>query len=339
MPTWRPAAVALALAWSAAPAPGWEAARTTSPDSVEELKDFQSKVKATTTKVTPATVGLLVGAGAGSGVIVSDDGLILTAAHVIGVPDTDVIVVLADGTRVRAKSLGLNSKFDSGMAKITGKVPKTASWPGADKGKWPKADLGASKVLKKGQWVISLGHHGGPKQDRTPPLRVGRYEYTNNVEKFLRSDCTLVGGDSGGPLFDLDGRVIGIHSRIGPFIEMNMHVPVDTFKDEWDKLLAGEDIGAAPAALGADLDLDLDAPTVQKVDRGTPAGRAGMKVGDVIKTFDDHPVKTRDDLKKRLAKAKSGQEVEIEVERGGETVVLTVVLGDKSAPRPRKLDE
>lgn len=336
MPAWRPAAVAIALAWSAAPAPAWEAARVTSPETVEELKDLQSKVKATTAKVTPATVGLLVGAGAGSGVIVSDDGLILTAAHVIGAPETEVTVHLFDGTRVRAKSLGLNSKFDSGMAKITSKVPKTAAWPGADKGKWPKADLGASKGLKKGQWVISLGHHGGPKQDRTPPLRVGRYEYTNNVEKFLRSDCTLVGGDSGGPLFDLDGRVVGIHSRIGPFIEMNMHVPVDTFKDEWDKLLAGEDIGAAPGSLGAELDLSLDAPTVLKVESRGAAGRGGIRVGDVIKKFDDHPVETRDDLKKRLAKAKAGQEVEIEIERGDKTVVLTVILGDKPVPKPKK---
>ncbi len=312
--------VALALAGSGLA--GWDAGRATSPETVDEFKELQEQVKATHRKVQPSTVGLLVGNGAGSGVIVSDDGLILTAAHVIGRPGVNIKVVLADGKMVNGKSLGLNSKLDSGMAKITDKVPAGATWPGAAEGKWPKAELGTAAALKKGQWVMSLGHHGGPKRDRTPPLRVGRFQWLNKPENFLRSDCTLVGGDSGGPLFDLDGKVVGIHSKIGLFLEQNMHIPVEAFQDEWEKLSAGDDIGKLSASLGAEFDTEIDAPTVLT----PPRGRGGLKVGDVITKFERKPIKTRADLKAAVAKCRAGEEVDLEVTRNGETVELTITL-------------
>ena len=329
MTRWRPALAAFFLALPAAHA-GWDTQRVSSPENVAELRALQDRVKQTTSKVTLTTVGLLVGVGAGSGVIVSDDGLILTAAHVLGKPGVNVVVVLSDGTKVRAVALGLDAKSDSGMAKITDKVPEDARWPGAREGKWPKADLGDSAALKKGQWVISLGHHGGPRPDRTPPLRVGRFEYASTGrEKILRSDCTLVGGDSGGPLFDLDGKVVGIHSKIGMFIDQNMHVPVDVFKDEWAQLKSSEDIGKKPASLGVDLDPELDAPTLFVVNRRSAAYKAGLREGDVIVRIEGEAVATRGDVKKALKALRAGQEVEIDVDRDGKTVSVTVELGGK----------
>ena len=119
-------------------------------------------------------------------------------------------------------------------------------------GKYPALEMGNSADLKVGQWVIAIGHPGGFRENRTPVVRVGRILFVSSF--VIRTDCTLVGGDSGGPLFDMQGRVIGIHSRIGGLaISENMHVPVDTFREEWARLAAGEsygkDIGQMPTVL------------------------------------------------------------------------------------------
>src|SRR5439155_1167247 len=84
-------------------------------------------------------------------------------------------------------------------------------------------------------------------QPATVGLRIGQAQGSGviiNKEGLVRTDCALVGGDSGGPLFDMRGKVIGIHSRIGPFITTNIHVPVDTYRETWDKLAASEDWGS-----------------------------------------------------------------------------------------------
>lgn len=344
--TLRPLAAAALLAGLIAPLraeptkpPTWDPARTTSPETVGELKALQEKVKQVVDKATPSTVGLLVGMGAGSGVIVSEDGLVLTAAHVIGSkPDTPVRVVLADGTLVKGKTLGVNPKIDSGMVRITDKPPEGASWPGAADGKWPVAELGKSEDVKKGQWVVALGHPGGPKRDRRPPLRVGRFDRYNKHDSSLRSDCTLVGGDSGGPLFDLTGKVIGIHSRIGIFLEYNMHVPTEAFRDEWDKLASGKVIGKpATVELGLTFDDEAESATVKSVAEGGPAAAAGVKPGDVITKFQDERVHTADDLLQMLPEFSPGDTVALEIQRGDEVVSLKVKLA-RRAKRERKPD-
>jgi len=342
--TLRPALVALAwLALATTPLHAsdskvtWDPARTTSPETVDELKALQAKVKEVVAKVTPSTVGLLVGPGAGSGVIVSDDGLVLTAAHVIGKPGTSIRFVLYDGTVVKGKALGLNKTVDSGMAKITDKPPPDADWPGAKDGKWPAAEIGKGADLKKGQWVISLGHPGGPKQDRPPPVRVGRFENYSKSDHSLRSDCTLVGGDSGGPLFDLTGKVVGIHSRIGLFLEYNMHIPADEFKNEWDQFVKGEWTDKSKFSGGVEVGLVLDddeeSPTVKKVVEGGPAERAGFKAGDVITKFDGETIHATDDLTQMLNGSEPGQKIEVEVLRGDKSVKLSITLGRKTPPK------
>ena len=322
----------------------WDPARTTSPESVDELKALQNKVKEVVKKARPSTVGLLIGAGAGSGVIVSEDGIVLTAAHVIGRPGQVVRFVLSDGSVVRGKSLGSNPKYDSGMARITDKPPKSASWPGAEEGKWPAAELGTlprfdsdGKLINKGQWVVSLGHPGGPKPDRPPPVRVGRFQNYSKGDNSLRSDCTLVGGDSGGPLFDLSGKVVGIHSRIGLFLEYNMHVPTSLYQDEWAKMLKSEIIGRpSNVELGLILDDSEEAPTVKKVVEGGPAEKAGIEPGDVITKFGGERVHLADDLLQILNGMEPGQVVSVELQRGDETKRIRVTLGRKA---PAKKDQ
>ena len=213
------------------------------PATVKELRALEAQVQKVLDKVVPCTVGIRIGFGQGSGVIISEDGYVLTAGHVSGDPGReDIIVIMPDGKQLKAKSLGRNKFIDSGLIKIS--VP----------GKYPFAEMGQSAPLQKGQWVIGVGHPGGYRLNRTPVVRLGR---VLNVNPFLiQTDCTLVGGDSGGPLFDLEGKVVGIHSRIGGrSITENIHVPVDTYRDTWDRLVRsdnwGEGLGQQPAVKSA----------------------------------------------------------------------------------------
>jgi serine protease Do len=177
-------------------------------------------------KVLPATVGVRIGNSAGSGVIVSEDGLVMTAGHVVGKPGQDVTFFFHDGKTAKGKTLGMFVTADAGMMKIT------------DAGKYPFVELGTSADLKSGTWCVALGHPLGYQPGRPPVVRVGRVLRIR--EAVIQTDCTLVGGDSGGPLFDLQGRVIGIHSRIAGPTDVNLHVPVDIFRENWDRLLKGD---------------------------------------------------------------------------------------------------
>ena len=322
----------------------WETARITSPQSVAEMKALQTRVKDVSKQTLASTVGLLVGIGAGSGVIVSEDGLVLTAAHVIGKPRQPITFVLSDGTFVKGESLGINSVADSGMARITDAPPKNATWPGAKEGKWPVAAMGKSADLKQNQWVVSLGHPGGPKQDRPPPVRTGRVNTKNEdmtKNRLLLTDCTLVGGDSGGPLFDLAGKVIGIHSQINPFLlEANMHVPVDKFRNEWDRLLRGDSIGQkSDAVLGIKFDdATKSAATVAEVADASAAAKADLAVGDVILKFNGVAVKAPNDIPEMLSSYEPGDKVKLVIRRESETLSVELKLGGSKTPtRPRRM--
>ncbi|HMO14974.1 MAG TPA: trypsin-like peptidase domain-containing protein [Pirellulaceae bacterium] len=213
-------------------------------------------------KVRPATVGIVANGASGSGVIVSRDGFVLTAAHVISQPNVVATVILQDGTELKAITLGMNHDIDSGLLKIT------------DDGKWPYLDMGESEPLKEGQWVMAIGHPGGFDGDRAPPIRVGRV--ISNSASVIQTDCTLVGGDSGGPLVDMQGDVIGIHSRIGGFLNQNYHVPVDTYLVNWDdlanKVVTGGGVTAVPVKIG--FTIEGDSMIVTAVAKNGPAQKA-----------------------------------------------------------------
>lgn len=326
----------------------WDTVRTTSPESVDELKALQAKVKGVYSKALTTTVALLLGndiapgGSAGSGVIVSEDGLVLTAAHVIAKPREPVVFVLSDGRRVKGISLGLNSQADSGMARITDKPPK--DYPGAKDGKWPFSEVGASADLKKGQWIVSMGHPGGPKTDRPPPVRTGRFISLDKAGRFQRNDllctdATLVGGDSGGPLFDLDGKVVGIHSEIGETLDMNRHVPLEKFKGEWDNMARGDILyfpsakrreDATKVVLNVVFDDKAKTAKIEEVVEGGVAEKAGLEAGDVISKFNGFAVKNADDLRQMLPSYKVGEKVKVEVDRNGSPVTVEVKLADKS---------
>lgn len=325
-------------------APKWDPARTTAPESLTELKALQATVEKVVEKCTPATVAVLYGASAGSGVIVSEDGLVLTAAHVIREYDTprrgslegkalpytsgkSVKIMLPDGTKVNAKTLGINEGMDSGMVQITDKGPND--------GKWPYMKVAKSGNLPKGQWVVALGHPNGPKEGRSPVARLGRLQ--GSTKSVLRTDCTLVGGDSGGPLFDLEGNVIGIHSRIGLPITQNIHVQTDRFKDDWEKLVAGEWVDKPASLQGTKAyfgvvfpDDDEEDAWLREVEDDGPAGKAGLKPGDTITKYNETVVKSVKQFRKLMEGAKPGDKVKITARRGTNLVTLTVTLAKRA---------
>jgi serine protease Do len=267
------------------------------PENADDLRDIEKHVQKVLEKVMPAVVGVRVGFGQGSGVIVNEDGTILTAGHVSGTPNKNAAVVLRDGKLLKGKTLGQNKGIDSGMIKISAE------------GKYPFLEMGKSSELKPGQWVIAIGHPGGFRPNRTPVVRVGRILFANAF--VIRTDCTLVGGDSGGPLFDMQGRVIGIHSRIGGLaITENLHVPVDTYRQTWDKLAKGESWGRELGQI----------ETVRS---------AGGKV-----VFERKDSLTKDDPKDKVQQQSHAKIYTFRL-KAGHTYTLDLISGDKTG---RKLD-
>ena len=132
------------------------------PTSIAQLKEMQEHFKELSGDVKDATVSVQVGQSQGTGVIVTRDGYVMTAAHVIGAANRNAIIKLPDGTELEAKTLGLNRQFDSGLLKIKAKD------------KYPYLNPGVSSELKTGQWVMAIGHPGGWEEDRGLVYRIGR---------------------------------------------------------------------------------------------------------------------------------------------------------------------
>jgi serine protease Do len=293
------------------------------PESVEDLRAIQKQVRTVLAKVLPCTVGVRIGGGSGSGVIVSADGYVLTAGHVSGQPDRPATIIFPDGRQVKGKTLGRNQGIDSGLVQIT------------DKGPWPYAEMGKSGDVKSGDWCIATGQPGGYRAGRTPVVRLGRV--LGRTDMLVRTDCALVGGDSGGPLFDLQGKVIGIHSRIGNDITANIHVPVDTYRETWDRLAKGEAWGRGIGGfntgpqpyLGVEGDPDAKICKLVRITPGSAAEKAGLKKNDVVTRFGDKSIGSFDDLRRQIAQRKPGEEVTLEVQRGEDTMTLRIRLGKR----------
>jgi serine protease Do len=201
--------------------------------SLADLKKAQEQTREHLDKMIAATVGIHLEDSSGSGVIVSEDGYIITAAHVIMVPGDIFEIELSDGRKVKAKSLGMDHSWDAGLAKIL-----------KDE-KWPHVKMAKDKP-KAGEWCLATGHPGGIFKDRKPPLRLGRILIVGDGSDplaGLQTDATVYPGDSGGPLFNLQGEVIGIHSNIGLDVLENQHVPVEIYQKNWEDFVASKEIG------------------------------------------------------------------------------------------------
>ncbi|HMP80095.1 MAG TPA: serine protease, partial [Pirellulaceae bacterium] len=162
--------------------------------ALEQLREVQSKVQRVVQDTLPACVAISDGIGFGSGVVVNSSGHILTAGHVVNTGTQKLDVYFPDGRIVRARLLGYNLNVDAAMIQII------------DPGPWPHVPVATStEHLQSGDWLVSLGHSGGYEVGRNPPVRSGRLLERRGHQ--LVTDAVLIGGDSGGPLFDLNGQL------------------------------------------------------------------------------------------------------------------------------------
>ena len=181
-----------------------------------------------------ATVAVMLGGGSGSGVIVSPDGLVITAAHVTNEPGKKMKVLLSDRRELDATSLGVDHGTDGALLQINAPGP------------FPHRPYVKTKTYNIGDWVIATGHPGGPVIGRPSPVRLGRISEAGTTSGFsgaITTNATVISGDSGGPLFNLNGEVIGINSNISMPWRINKHVPLPSIVEKWDALLEGESFG------------------------------------------------------------------------------------------------
>lgn len=169
-----------------------------------------------------------------SGVVISEDGIVLTAGHV-NTPGNSFLIVFPDGKEYVAKGLGKIASLDLGILKIT------------EKGTWPYAEMGWSSSLKVNEPVISIAYPGS----FTPKKDVIRFGYVTDVAyrrgTRVNTTCLMEPGDSGGPVFDLLGRVVALHSSIELSLDKNLEIPVDLYRKYWTALQKPELYATLPS--------------------------------------------------------------------------------------------
>ncbi len=294
--------------------PGDPPQTVAAPKNLDDLKALQQQIRRVAERVRPCTVGV----SGGSGVVVSEDGYVLTVAHVGERAGRSVRITFPDGRRVQGKTLGNDHGMDAGLVKIT------------TEGKWPFVEMGRSDSVKLGQWCLAVGYPVSFDRRKLPPIRIGRV--LRRSSRTLVTDCAIMGGDSGGPLLDLEGKVIGIGSRCADQVTTNLYVPIDTFHDSWARLAKGEDFNSrvrVVAYLGVFPGTSEKEAEIGKVTPGSAAEKAGMKPGDVIVKFDGQLLERYSDLPELVRRKKPKDKVQLQVRRGEETLNLTVTLGQR----------
>jgi serine protease Do len=289
------------------------------PNSKTDLLAIQAKLQAALPKAKMAVVALQSGGGAGSGVIVSKDGFVLTAGHVSGRAGRDITIVLPDGRKVPAVTMGGSDISDSGMCKIK------------EEGEWPFVPMAKKGQTKVGDWCFALGHPGGFEQKRGMVTRFGRV--INKENATLRTDCRLLGGDSGGPLFNLNGEVIGIHSRIAMDDDANFHAPIESYIEHWDLFKEGKMILRKDLHKGGFLGVGSEETDkglkILRIVRGSAASKGGMRLGDVITSIDGEPMESSEELSIVVGSKDPGDEVVIELLRGKSELTISLELGKR----------
>jgi S1-C subfamily serine protease len=295
------------------------------PESIELLRRLEKQHQQVAAKARRCTVSVRIGPAQGCGVIITGTGYVLTAAHVAVRPNKTAKVVLSNGRVVTAETLGMNRNVDAGLIRIL---------PDQNDGKpWPHATLGSSEDLEVGMWCVATGHPGGFDRERGPVTRVGRILEIRDGA--IVTDCALIGGDSGGPLFDMSGKLIAVHSRIGNDVAQNLHVPVDHYDESWDRLASRDAWGALPGfrpVLGVTGSTETDRARIIDVKPGSPAETAGLRPQDIVEEFGEVDISDFASLRDAVADTMPGERIAIWIRRGDELIKVMVEIGRADEP-------
>ncbi|MFO1319454.1 MAG: DegQ family serine endoprotease [Burkholderiales bacterium] len=273
--------------------------------------------------------------GVGSGFIITKDGYILTNAHVVKDAD-EVTVRLTDRRDFTAKVIGVDSRSDVAVIKI-------------DATDLPVVRIGDPDRVKVGNWVAAIGSPFGLESTVTAGIvsAKSRSLPSDAYVPFIQTDVAVNPGNSGGPLFNLSGEVVGINSQIysrtGGYMGLSFAIPIDVaikVKDDllkFGKVQRGR-IGVTIQQINKELatSFGLDRPRgalVSGVDKGGPADSAGLKVGDVILAVNGHPVEQSIDLPRMIGEGRPGADTRIEIWRDGKSRQVAVKLGEMPAER------
>lgn len=287
-----------------------------------ELASVQKAVQTQLALVRPAVVAIRTHDGTASGVIINREGLILTAAHVAEKPGRELRVVLDDGSTVKASTLGLDKTTDAALMQMHD----------TDRA-WPHVPL-SREVLQAvpGTWCFALGHPGGFDKERGVVLRVGKV--IRQTANALQTDCVLMGGDSGGPLFNLQGQVIGIHSQIWEERDHNMHVSMAPFLRSWEEMQNSLVIRVwgtgSGGYLGAAVDTTHDGRVeILRVIEGSPAEQAGLIAGDVVEALETRSITSTSQFSNAVRARAAGDEILLKIRRGSAAHELRVKLSQR----------
>lgn len=269
--------------------------------------------------------------GQGSGFIVSDDGIILTNAHVVA-DAQDVVVKLTDRREFRAKVLGSDKSTDVAVLKIEAR-------------NLPTVRMGATKDLRVGEWVLAIGSPFGFENSVSAGVISAKGRSLGAQESrvpFLQTDVAINPGNSGGPLFNARGEVVGINSQIysasGGYQGLSFAIPVEVANKVRQQIQSGGKVQHAMLGVvvqevnqGFADSFKLEKPEgalVANVQEGSPAAKAGLRSGDVILSFKGQPIVASGDLPALVDQSVPGDKVTMEVWRNGRREALTATLGD-----------
>jgi len=264
--------------------------------------------------------------GEGSGFIVSADGYILTNAHVVENAD-EVTVKTTDRREYTAKVVGVDEQSDVAVLKIDAK-------------NLPTVQLGDPDKLRPGEWVVAIGSPFGFENSVTAGIvsATSRAMPGGNYTPFIQTDVAVNPGNSGGPLFNMNGEVVGINSQIysrtGGYMGVSFAIPINVANNVKDQIIKtghvtrsriGVGIQDVTAQLAESFGLDRPrGALVGQVEDDGPGQKAGIKAGDVILKVDGDTIETSSQVPMLIAGKKPGTPVSIEVWRNGGTKELSV---------------
>ncbi|OZI16781.1 S1C family serine protease [Bordetella genomosp. 7] len=274
----------------------------------------------------------------GSGVIVSDQGYVLTNYHVVEAADA-IEVALADGRRGAARLVGADPDTDLAVLKL-------------DLRPLPVAALGPDRSLRVGDVVLAIGNPFGVGQTTTQGIvsALGRNGLgINTYENFIQTDAAINPGNSGGALIDADGNLVGINTAIysesGGSLGIGFAIPIDAARKVMDDIIKTGSVrrgwlGVEPQDITPELarafglPADTQGVVIAGVLRDGPAGKAGLRVGDIVQRVNGTPVRDTVAMLRLIASLTPGEKATLELLRGGRKRELDVAVGTRPV-RPR----